>query len=421
MTAICGGGTSSAQSGFAQSLFVGPSMIGALLNNIPTLWAVPLAGYIGAVTYDLSTFCPADPPAVPTITAADVFGLLDVYNPALNVPAGEKFQQLIGAYLWYLVCKCDSVATPAPPAAPAAPSGMPAINPTLVPPISSSGCYDVTQTQQDSQNSFITVAGSPIYLLTPDYFNVLGPLVVPYTATNVQSYAIPSGATQFAFTIHTISGGPSTDHGGIIKVGWWTSAGAANGATFIDAPPNGSTTAHTPVAVPAGTAYITVAQDGQDWTGDWLYTLELRFFCGTTAPVTEQPCCPPDPQLSARLDAILGLVTTIQRQIAPFAYVAQSPVTGLSGNGHISVQGVIGARVTITSFPSNVGLEDGDPNVVWDAGWVNFGDASGYASRQFISASPITFFPAAAGQFTRIGYSLSSGVTATITPLVRES
>lgn len=420
MTAICGGGTSSAKSGFAASLFVGPSMIAALLNNIPTPWAVPLAGYIAAITYDLTTFCPADPPSVPTITATDVINLLEPFDVASNVAAGLKFQQLIGAYLWYVVCQCDSVQTPAAPSAPAAPTGMPQINPPILPSPTTTGCMDVIHTQQDSQNPVQHLAGGDVWEMTPYYFSVRGITVVPYTATNETSYAIPAGLTSISYKITGISGGPSTQQSAIIKLAYWNSSAASVGAVFIPAPTNGNTVTSSPSSVPSGATYVTLFQDGQNWTGDWRYELELIGYCGSTQPTAQQPCCPPDPILSGQLDQILGLVTLIQRQLAPFAYIKSTTHSGLTGSGELSVQGLLGALVTITGYGSNVGVELADPDVFFEAGSFSWGNADGFSRRELISCSPQISLPAEAGQYTKIAYTLPVGVTVSIQELRRE-
>jgi hypothetical protein len=149
----------------------------------------------------------------------------------------------------------------------------------------------------------------------------------------------------------------------------------------------------------------------------------VRLYCGTTPTggggVVEVPC-PPDPRTLATLNEILRLLTLVQRQAVPFAYVRGADHTGLTGHGEISVQGLIGCIVTLTAFGSNVGSTDGDPLTYFNAGWFNWGDADGFQPRIFINASPQVSFPTSAGQFTRIGYSLEPGVTATITELTRE-
>jgi hypothetical protein len=183
---------------------------------------------------------------------------------------------------------------------------------------------------------------------------------------------------------------------------------------------NGVDVSGVQVAIPSGTTHVAVALDCCAGDPDALADFRIVLSGPNCGGGFSLPCCPPDESTSALMQQILGYVQLIQRQIAPFAYVAGTAHAGLSGQGEISVQGLIGARVTLTTTTAAVGVVDGDPDVVFDAGWINFGDTSGFSSRRFINASPIQFFPPAAGQYTRIGYSLAPGVVATITELVRE-
>lgn len=100
MPALCGGGTSSARSGFGASVAVGIAQIAALLNNVPTPLAFAAAGYLGLVGFELSTFCNTDPPAAPTISGGDWAALLSVSDPVSHLAAVSKFQNLFAANLW---------------------------------------------------------------------------------------------------------------------------------------------------------------------------------------------------------------------------------------------------------------------------------------------------------------------------------
>jgi len=383
-----------------------PSMVGALLNNIPTLWAVPLAGFIGAVTYNLSTFCASDPPAVPTFTAQDVIDLLNPYNPIPYSDAQEKFQQLVGAYAWYQVCKCDSVATPAPPTPPSAPTGMPSINPPSVAPSYPTG-------QPCSTFEYVATA-------TSGMSNVYGPLTpIPDGATEIQlsgtwdRTALTSGIRVFGI--------------------WWGTAGWASYPTtsqslsipdfYID-----TSGVHTDPrqAIPPGiTHYWTVFGGNPSTFSPSPVSVDafVNWYCGSSGSGgggdVPQPC-PTDPFVLAILEQILALTTIIQRQAAPFSYIASTAHAGLTGRGSISVQGLLGAKIEVTAMGSITGEELGDPDVLWDAGWVNWGSADGVSSRQFITNAEMLTLPSLAGQYTEIHYSLEPGVTITITELERE-
>lgn len=392
MTVICGGGSSSARPEFAQSLYVGPAAIAALLNNIPTAFAVPLAGYIGAQTYNLSTFCTNDPPPVPSFTAQDVLDLLNVFNPIANVPASEKFQQLVGAFLWYQVCQCDTVPTPAPPAPPATPPGI-QVNPTVAPAQTEVACFD---------------------------YGEFGRGIGGGTFPQFEIFNRQPGMTGFSIDYFWVDGGGP--HGGI---NYQFEQRDVNNTLLQTTPVVFSffSTVRIPyflLLLPATTTVRVVMNNPTQPTSADALRFQARGWCGNGPNTAVQPCCPPDPILQSQIDTILQLVTLIQRQSVPFAYVPGTVHPGLTGSGEITVQGLIGARVLLTATPPRLGTAAGDPETIFEAGWINWGNADGWDRRQFINANPITSLPPSAGQYTRIGYTLLPGVTATITELRRE-
>lgn len=398
MTVVCGGGTSSSRPGFGDFIYMAPAAVGALLNNIPTVWAVPLAAYIGHVEYELVTFCQDDPPPVPTFTAADVAALFNPFILTEFLDARNKLRQLVGAYLWYQVCKCDSVTTPAPPSPPAAPSGMPSINPPAVSPAYPTGqpCASYSATFQCTPPASETPANPPL---------------VP----------IPAGANSVTLAVQ-----PSRPIASADLTGWQAIVNCFDTPThFIGNPvfygesstgTGGTLTA----ALPAGTLYtraiVSVFHVDTPVDIDVQYSL----YCGSSSqPSTPLPC-PSDPFVIGLLDEILALVTLIQRQAVPFAYVPGTVHAGLTGMGHFDVQGILGVKVQLDSTSSYVGVESADPDVYWDAGWINWSNNDGAHKREFIGASPFVSLPTVAGQYTRVGYTLPVGVSVTITELVRE-
>lgn len=375
-----------------------PSMVGALLNNIPTLWAVPLAGFIGAVTYNLSTFCASDPPAVPSFTAQDVVDLLNPYNPVTYGAAQDKFQDLVGAYAWYQVCKCDSVATPSPPSPPSAPTNMPSINPIGVGP-----SYPTGQPCASFQ--------IPIFVDSAGAHSGAQPRV-----------AVPSGATNA-----TLTAAPDRSIVGAGVGGWqlilqcFNSAGTYIGnANHVEESNLGSSLTHS-TALVTGTAFTSLISSNFSMTARVNIDAHYDIFCGDPSGGGSVPTpCPSDPFVLGLLEQILALVTIVQRQAAPFAYVTGTAHSGLTGRGSISVQGLLGAKIEVTSMGSITGEAIGDPDVLWDAGWVNWGSADGVSPRQFITAAETLTLPSLAGQYTQLHYSLEQGVTITITELERE-
>jgi len=398
MTALCGGGTSSNRPEFGDAIYMGPAAIAALLNNIPVLWAVPLAAFIGHVTYNLVQFCSTDPPAVPTFSAQDAVDMFNVFDPVANIPAAAKFQDLIGAYLWHQVCQCDTTATPLPPTPPAAPTGMPAINPPQLPSGVAAPCL------VQSRSATIGPAGAN------DLFESVQPLPAGTTFITLDGDWSPSEA--------------DTPHPNFnIQIQFFNASGGGTSPGNISIL---ETTlvpkiTHAEVATPTGATQFRWATNSSGTPRATLFQATVRAYCGGTSshPGTSTPCTA-DPALQSQLDAILQLVTVIQRQLAPFAYVASTAHSALTGHGHFAIQGLIGVLIEITSSGSAVGTTDGDPDTVWQVGWINWGNADGSSERIFISTTPQTVFVPVAGQYTRLGYTLLPGVTATITELVRE-
>lgn len=121
-----------------------------------------------------------------------------------------------------------------------------------------------------------------------------------------------------------------------------------------------------------------------------------------------------------QVNSMYELVTLIQRQAVPFAYVSGATHAGLTGHGGFAVQGILGLCVTFTGGGSVIGTEIGTPDTLFDVGWVNVGDGNGYRSRERIRSNPWVYFPQAAGEITLVGYTLNPLVTAAIIELKRE-
>jgi hypothetical protein len=175
-------------------------------------------------------------------------------------------------------------------------------------------------------------------------------------------------------------------------------------------------------SVPGGTAFVTINAQWQGGTNSGTIAGSAAFNCSTfpTPPSGVQPCCTStDPITRATLQSILDMVTLIQRQTVPFAYISGATHSGLTGTGSISVQGILGVLLNV-SVPARAGTEVGTPDTVYDCGWINFGTADGYSDRQFITSDSQVVFPAAAGAWTLVGYTFLPGVTVTITELIRE-
>jgi hypothetical protein len=395
VTAYCSGNPGEARPEFGAFVYMGPAALAAMLNNVPVAWAVPLAVYLGAITYELSTFCTSEPPTVPTITAGDVFNLIAIENPVGHAEAIGKFAALIGAYMWPQLCRCTVVATPAAPTPPAAPTGLPNINPGLPgSPPTAAPCL-ILDTGQQSTTSTTEQAK-------------LGP------------FSWPAGATGFRQIADTVSGGVT----GLAQYSLMANTtNTTTGWSYYGFNLGGTAGVHQESSVgtvnlPKAFNWLTMKVS----TGTLVGRQRLEVYCGGQLPNSPIPnCgCPPDPVLSAQLQQVLDLVRLIQRQGVPFAYVAGATHAGLSGNDSLAVADLIGVRVNVTTLPDSYGRASGEPDEFFDLGFLTWGTTDGYRTSTRLEHASQLILPPLAGVYTVLGYSLAPGVVITITELVRE-
>ena len=393
MTALCsGGGPSQVIPGVLGNLVYAAGGAGIFSVTPGAQWLAAVASSIGILTYQASVLCATDPPAMPTFSSGDYLALLIADPGPAGHTARQKVQDALANILWPSVCECVSGPQPGPATPPSNPSGS-----TYVPPV---------QVSPTCAPTFTYISGSALGTGT---LNRSGPTV-------------PVGIVPTSFHYHIIASSSNTN------VGTYTWAfkqlNAASGViqtdTFTVNAPN-DTQDHT-VNVAAGCVAITLTQTYVSGTGpnQFITNSTIDWYCGSNIPgAVASPCCPPDPTTLATLQSILGLVTVIQRQIAPFAYVPGAAHSGLSGTGSFAVSGILGLAVDITTAPARLGTIFGDPDQVFGAGWINVGTADGWGPREFISSDPFLLRPVP-GDITLVGYSIPADVTVTITELIRE-
>lgn len=114
------------------------------------------------------------------------------------------------------------------------------------------------------------------------------------------------------------------------------------------------------------------------------------------------------------------MVTLIQRQSVPFAYVPSTAHAGLSGAGTLSISGLLGVKIAVTTLPGAIGRKSTTPEEIFDAGFITFGTPDGYPSSYRLEHHPQLILPARCSAFTQLAYDLHPGVVITITELLRE-
>lgn len=119
-------------------------------------------------------------------------------------------------------------------------------------------------------------------------------------------------------------------------------------------------------------------------------------------------------QLTMKIDF---LIRSQPRQIYTTSVSEGTSHTGLTGIGTISVGAILGLRVSLTTIPAHLGSETAEPTFYFDVGFINFHTAEGWRADETITRADTRLdVPAGTDQ---IGYTLRSGVVATITELTR--
>lgn len=418
---FCSSGSTQPIPGIADDVIITAAVISSLLPP-QLLWIEPFIGAIaGIITIHLPTYCASDPPADPGLSAADILSLVALGPGPLTADAAARFSQLVLRFAWPSFCQCASVATPAVSPVPSAPTGLPSINPTGVVGVPAGPCLSESYSQNlPTGGSFDMVTG------------VVCDAVGHPTCASLRR-PIPTGALSVQVSESNEAAGhrdTNSSHTWSAFLEFYDSGGTDLGAAsfthqdfgFFETINSGQ---HTDVfPIPSGaTAYALTASTN---TGGfaWTQNISADWFCSSGVTPVGGPgaCCSgSDPLTTGQLTQILQMVTLIQRYLAPFAYQPGATHAALSGHAVITIPTLVGVLITLSTTPDNVGEEIGSPDVLWNAGWINWGNADGFTERVWISHSPQLCIPPHGSTFTRLGYTLRSGVVASIQELYAEA
>jgi hypothetical protein len=417
VTAICGGGASGPKAGVPEVILLGGTAIAQLFTKLAWYWAIPLGVLVGQLTEEALAFCGTDPPADPGFTSADATALLNLTDFAAVTAATAKLRDLALIAAWYEFCQCSSTTTPAvPPALSLPPSGMPQtpaptggtcwaqINGPSVPTHQSGGIL---------ATAFISDQMLPLTALTTIAAGGFLPAHPARSIVGLQWLAV-----DIELTTHDTSG--SWEQWAILR---WYDASDAYISSVIVTNSSFAGSSFGPyhkvtAVVPANAAKAAFYWYDSVSPSDNSATVRLVAQCAssTGAPVIG---CAPDPAVRAMLDQILQLITLIQRQHVPFASIAGETYSGLSGSGIITLGfPCLALRVDLTTTPSYLGYSEGEPDRLFDAGWITPGTSDSWEVPSRVSSDP--FVRRVHGDITRVGYSFPPGVVASITERRRE-
>lgn len=422
MTAICSGGTSSPKPGVAETVIFSAGALASLLNNKGGAWATIAAPLLGVLSYEATSLCSTDPPTTTQLTSDEYAALLHLSPWDDLQSAIAKLADIATATIWYEMCKCDSVSTPSLPATVLQPP--PSVS---TPGAVNSPCFSRTIQVQPTviasvSTSPIPAAGWKSTTLFPDLPTIAVPAqtgIAAHNAVNISGL----GWTSFGVRVTKLASGAAycASSTPSIEFDQWSATGSAG---VVDVQFNYDIGSGPKVPSPQITT-INTAKPAFDFLlfecGTTPDTFQVDFwaYCGGTPGAPTTPCAA-DPVVLDLLGQLMQLLLLVQRQGVPFGTIDSTVHSGLSGNGSISVTGLIGAVLELTTIPQWVGSESGSPDVLFEAGWTNWESFGRFTPRERISASPQLLLPSLAGVYNALHYSLSPGVVATITELRRE-
>jgi hypothetical protein len=392
MTALCAGGTSGQRFGTAAVVDYASGLLATLAAEFGSAWLIPLIPLAGLPPLVLATFCSSDPPAMPTFTQAEADALLNLTPGAAFVSGLPKLGAALQNIIWNDACQCTS-GTYTAPTAPAQPAGSITV-------VTGSGSA-VGQTLCAVDHSLPDNSSLPLGVTNMHAASFYGSPAVQLVRVHYsrQLHVQPDFHPQFYYQIDN---GP-----GAIRVNLPTMV-ADNVLRTIDIP------------VPAGHSGIAVLIDtGMLGPRDDTFVCWFEDFCG---PGVGAPgCCGADLATSATLQHILALVTDMQRNYMPFAYVLGAVHAGLTGTGSVPVSRLLGVKVALTTIPGGAVTLPGNPGYIKDMGWMSVSEVDGMIQERRISQAAFTWFPPYMPLADHINYFLDPGVVATFTEISPEA
>lgn len=459
MTAICPGGANGIpKPGVVDHMIFADGLLG-LVDLAPGMqWLIPFIAGLGVLTYETPAVCLAGPVGFPTFTGPELVAVALADPGPLGFSGRQKVLDTLQTIFWYAFCDCSGATTPSLPTVPSDPGNVQvsgsSSNQVCVPMLAAdckvlnlwNGTTNVAPPAgwdapgfDDSAWAVGTVATSlnsaASYYTSGVGVNVTGVVALPSIACVgelVAPFPTPTSGKE-QFLVRWRFNLPPFDRNNIVwhnvfeaQAGFGWNTGTCN----ITGP--GAFTCLNTVAIETvlrglktGPNILAIWVDSGNtanavaWGTNGSIGVALSQN-GQNGPfVNPVGCCPPDAASIALWNAILQQITLVQRQISPFAYIASTAHTGLTGNGQFTVQGILGLAVTLTTTPGRLGQVSGDPTSIFEAGWINVGTVDGWGPREFISSSPFLLRPIP-GDITRVGYSIPADVVVTITELVRE-
>jgi hypothetical protein len=361
----CGTGGGTIKAGYERAVYVGAAAAEALAAEFGTpATAVILAPVIAAGTYDLLHICSSGDPGDPVLTVQD---LVYALNPADFVNSGAawaRIQQWFVHMMWPTWCDCTSGTIPPPSVTAPLPIG--GTNPGLSTGQANQPCWDVTHSYAVPLLSFDPGPDQSDDMLPHTSKLVISP---PYPPPNGQAWKIPPGVTQVTLGIQNVSGNNAATS--TVQMGQYPASGVALATQFVVQTPANQSRSQTFTLDPTAVAWNIRCSLDATFTIPQTIVLTVTFACAP-ADTLQVPCCPPDPLIEQKLNAIIQMLQQLGNRPADTdTYVNGAVHAGLSGNANFTLsKGTIGMQVHVTSDLSHFFTGSQNPPYYFSLGFV---------------------------------------------------
>lgn len=416
MTVLCGGGPSQLIPGKGQNIVFDSGLITEGLGII-SAWLLPFALLIDAFNYEALTQCTNDPPAMPSSSDLSPLNAIGgILNPNIGTWL-TAVNNLLLNWAWSVYCQCTSAPQPSftfppSPANTTIPTTSGGSGPCATGQLTTSP-LGPSPSSRDMSPAFPTPQSTYYFSGIAKQAYVLpaatNPIEIDITYTVSGTFA--AGETVFCSTFTLTSlGTPSVD--GVV--------GSAVADNF---------TAPGTKVRKWGTGAGGASWPQPGWFGGYVQSsvsgsavvvqVQVNVYC-TAAPGIAQSCCPPDPAIGTALQVIQATLNQIFQSLpAAFNSFAESTVhSGLTGNGNAATGvAAVALKCELTTIPTSVGVESGDPTEYLDVGFITTSAVEGNYRSHRLEHTPQLFILGAL--VDAFHWSLQPGVVLKVTELVR--
>lgn len=392
----------------------GAALVAALGKITKKETAEAIGGVLGSQLFNLQQLCSQPAPDFPTLTDEDWFNVLSPIHTGDYALSIQAFEQWVTAYMWPTWCQCNDGSAPGSNT----PTPLPDIDSNPGVPTSTGGshCSDIT-------NSF-TQDGVGVGGPVTDYTSVWLPSTQTVTVSPsfggapTTAQLMPSGVTNFQYAFSApAQSGIVTSPG--IQGAFFNSSGAQVGIIPGLSCVNCAQQL-TPITIPSTAVSWSLFGHNPN-SSPYSATLEYLFDCAGGGPtVLTQPCCPPDPILEYKLNQILNVVLNLTgggSVVPPTGWHDGAVHTALRGSGSFLIAPqAIGVRFEVTTPPTGVNVDPGNPDFYWDMGfWSPYVLGSPLRGARLVFLNQSFALPEFADQ---IGYTLKNGTECNATELL---